>query len=377
LNKEIKEIIEKQKENDKKQQQEMLKAQLESRLRFNPSDLPGPLGMLPLTPKIIDEQRSKMLAQAEEAPHEDSKEGPVDDSHLKDSISTTQQANFTLTASADRVEVGDTITATWTSEDEKPINSNDWIGLISVGATPSTKPEQWFWVPNTNKQGSIVFNAPAIFGNYEFRFYVNRTYNTCAVSKPFTVGPQIKLAATETSTDNKFPRQVAVSFEKLFGKDRSSSWVAMYPKSQQDNYYWTSYQWIAKDQKITFEVPKAGEWEFRFFPERSKPFVDVTRVSVVVQGNDKLELTHEAAQNQITVKCNIETVDPAAENAWIGIYRTIEENQRQYRRYKYITARDATLTFKALQHSGSYEARLYVGNLVVARSNPIEIVINQ
>jgi len=376
LNKEILELVEKQRETDKKQQQGLLKAQLESRLRFNPSDVPGPLGMVPLTPKIIDEQRSKMLAQAEEVKREDVKEAPVDENALKDSISSVQKASFTLTASADRVEVGDTVTVTWTSEDEKPINSTDWVGLIAVGAPASAKPEQWFWVPNTNKQGSLVFNAPAVFGQYEFRFYVNRSYSTCAVSKPFFVGPHIKLTAVETASDNKFPRQVTVNYEKLWGKERTSSWVAMYPKSQQDNYYWSSYQWIAKDQKVTFDVPKAGEWEFRFFPERSKPFIDVARVSLVVQGNDKLVLSHEPAQNQITVKCSIETVDPATENAWIGIYRVVEENQRQYRRYKYITTREATLTFKALQHSGTYEARLYVGNLIVARSNPIEIVMN-
>lgn len=374
MNKEVLEYLKETKESEKKQNQELLKAQLESRLRFNPSDLPGPLGMVPLTPKIIDEQRSKMLAQAEEVKREEVKESPVDDS-LKESISAVSKANFELKPSADRVEAGDTITVTWTSEDDKPINSTDWVGLIAAGSPLSAKPDQWYWVPNTNKQGALVFNTPAVFGQYEFRFYVNRSYNTCAVSKPFFVGPNIKLNAVETATDNKFPRQVTVSYEKLWGKERTSSWVAMYPKSQKDNYYWTSYQWIAKDQKVTFDVPKAGEWEFRFFPERSKPFVDVARASLVVQGNDKLELTHQREQNQITVKCNIETVDPAAENAWIGIYRVTEENQRQYRRYKYITTRDATLTFKALQHSGTYEARLYVADLIVARSNPIEIVM--
>jgi len=324
MNKEILELVEKSRENDKKQQQELLKAQLESRLRFNPSDIPGPLGMVPLTPKIIDEQRSKMLAQAEEVKREEVKEAPVDENDLKESVSAVTKTTFELKPSADRVEVGDTITVSWSSQDEKPINSTDWVGLIAVGSPLSAKPEQWYWVPNTNKQGSIVFNSPAVFGEYEFRFYLNRSYNTCAVSKPIFVGPQIKLSAVENASDNKFPRQVTVSYEKLWGKERTSSWVAMYSKSQKDNYYWSSYQWIAKDQKVTFDVPKAGEWEFRFFPERSKPFVDVARVSLVVQGNDKLELTHQREQNQITVKCNIETVDPATENvsfSFLSIFR--------------------------------------------------------
>jgi len=110
-------------------------------------------------------------------------------------------------------------------------------------------------------------------------------------------------------------------------------------------------------------------------PREEQPFVAVSTVSLLLQGNDTLVLTHQSEENKITVKCNVETVDPSAENAWVGIYHTTEQNQRQYRRYKYVSSRDAELNFKALQHSGTYEARIYVGQTVVARSNPVTIVV--
>lgn len=377
MNKEIREMIHQQQERDKKQQHEIIKAELEMKLRLNPSDVPGPLGLVPLTPKIIDDQMRKLLDTEEEK--QEKKATPVASGILPAEVSSAPapQSNETIKfqASPDRVETGETITVEWTSE--QPLSSTDWIGILPAGSPASTKPDYWYWVPNVDRKGAITFTAPSSFGDYEFRFYSNRSYNVRAVSNVVSVGPVIMMAVESSSADNKFPRTATVSFQRVFGRDRTASWIAMYPKSQQDNYAWITYQWVTygANQKASFEVPKAGEWEFRFFPEKAKPFVSVASVSLLIQGNDVLNLTHQPEQNKITVKCSVETVDPASENAWVGIYHTNETNQRQYRRYKYISSRDAEVTFKALQHSGTYEARIYVGNTVVARSNPITIVV--
>lgn len=385
LNKEVQECLQQMQEEQKKQQTEYIKTVLEQKLRINPSDVPG-FGNIPITPKIIDElneKREKRLAEAEETKVSEPKEQPpaasVDVASLLPPSSSAPSApvnHNVVTATPSIIDVGEKITVEWNLEDYG--SANDWLGIIPVSAAANVKPATWIWNPSTEKTGTATFTAPSEFGTYEIRFYSNKSYNTKAVSNPIHVGPQITMTATEAPENTKeFPRKVNVVFTKNFGIERTNSWIAMYPKSQPDNYYWLNYQWVTYgvSQKATFEVPKAGEWEFRFFPTNSKPWVDVARCSILIAGDDKLELTHIPANNQITVNCTVETVDPATEKPWVGIYHTTEENLRQYRRYKHISSQKATLTFKALQHSGTYEARLYVGDRIICRSNPITITI--
>jgi len=198
------------------------------------------------------------------------------------------------------------------------------------------------------------------------------------------------------------PAKILVNCQQVseLTKFGSGAWVGLYrdtkgghsltPSIDNKSYY--AFEWVSNgkdvtsstedkslttvEKQLTFEVPKAGQWLLRLFHDRS--YVDVATCSIDIAGEDRLELSVSGAQ--MKVECALNTVDPARDYVWVGIYKIEEKDQRQYRRYKYIVPTsssntNSTLTFKTPIHSGTYEARLFSNKSyeVVAKSASVTI----
>jgi len=187
----------------------------------------------------------------------------------------------------------------------------------------------------------------------------------------------------------------------------SGAWIGLYrrddkdgsciiPKIDNKNYF--AFEWLSNGKDITssvgtstetpleaekevvLEVPKAGQWFVRLFPDRS--YNDIATAKIYIQGEDNLTLNVESTV--MSVVCNVTTVDPARDYVWVGVYKIEEKDQRQYRRYKYLSSAmlstsssdPITLTFKTPIHSGIYEARLFANGSyeVLSRSAPVTVL---
>lgn len=134
--------------------------------------------------------------------------------------------------------------------------------------------------------------------------------------------PQIEL---QTSWDDD-TNTLSVKFQQKSGNQYPNAWVGLYPQAEKDNSQYRAFNWLANavDNTLKFACPKAGEWEFRFFPQ--KTYVDVARAAITTSGTDLVELA--LVDGQMIVKTQLNTVDPLNDNVWVGIYKANEENNR-------------------------------------------------
>ncbi|MDQ3621372.1 MAG: DUF1800 family protein [Verrucomicrobiota bacterium] len=91
---------------------------------------------------------------------------------------------YTLTASPATVAPGGALTVSWTAPAGRP--STDWIGLYQAG-TPSDAYLWWTYTDGT-ASGSATTSAPGSNGQYEFRYFLDNSYEQTASSSAVTVG---------------------------------------------------------------------------------------------------------------------------------------------------------------------------------------------
>jgi len=254
-----------------------------------------------------------------------------------------------LTAT-ESVDIGNPIVANWEMKVGES-TSYDWIGLFPVDQ-PNRQyvTYQWRGKSDTTK-GTVTFTAPSVYGSYELRYFVNSSYQHVAMSNRILVGPKIELNARFDETGKK----VLVKWNQLCGNSYSRAWIGFYEKPQTNNKLYITWEY-ATSLEIAFAAPvKPMEYEFRFF---TNSYEDVVRSNIIrIDGQDTLSASIE--KGLITVKPHILSVDPYYEATWVGVFFITETDNRQWRRYKYITDRDAEVTFKAPRTPGEYEVRLF------------------
>jgi len=279
-----------------------------------------------------------------------------------------------LRTTPERIEFGEQITLEWETAEET--TSNDWIAMYDSDSQDVKSYLSWFWVPSSSQKGSMKVYPPN-YGKFIFRYFSNKCYKLWGVSNAVFVGPEYKLeAAKNPSADN----QAVVCFEQLSGNLHRNAWIGLYDKFQQDNNRYIDFKYLAhtNNLKLTFDIPKYGEYEFRLFPERPYfgSYVDVKRCDFDLRGKDELKLEQVGPKIKITGK--LLSVDPYTDSAWVGVFFVSEGNNKQWRRYKYLYSSNVDIEFKTLQHSGTYEARVLAQksyDKVVCRSNPITITV--
>lgn len=136
-----------------------------------------------------------------------------------------------------------------------------------------------------------------------------------------------------------------------------------------------TYKWAKDGEELAFNVPKAGSWNFKVFPDRGYDYA--TTYSVTVKGTDSLTLKLDKERNKAIVEYDVTTVDPATDNVWIGIYHENQADSRYYRRYKYISTKKGKFEVKAMQTAGTYEARLFAcGTYDVLSTSESRVTVN-
>jgi len=355
IERELNELIEAQKAAEEEEQtpEALFKKMLCDKIRFGPDAVPGLPGMVPLTPKLIDQLhgRKPFESQVMDRPAASTPiDAPPSAGDGEVLIAGNETSTVTLKVSPTRVDVGQKITVEWESQNDT--TTSDWIGMYR-GDASSSQYTTWNWIGKALKTGSLTF-TPSEFGQYNFRYFSKSRTNLLATSEVVNVGPSYTMTTSQVQGEAK---KIAVKVTQQSGHVYPSAWVGMYLKSQQDNKQYMTYEWLssAVDNTITFDVPKTGNYEFRLFP--LKNYLDVARASLDLQGQDVLTMKLEAGVLKIT--CDIQTVDPSVESAWIGIYLAAENDHRQYKKYKYISVSKGEVTFVAPSITGVYEARLF------------------
>jgi hypothetical protein len=285
----------------------------------------------------------------------------VEDSKVhEDKPHDNSKYQVTLTV-PDVVDIGNPIAVTWEMSVGESTNY-DWIGLFPVDQ-PNKQyiTYQWRGKNDTNK-GTVNFTAPNVYGTYEFRYFVSNSYQHVAMSNRLRVGPTVELRAQLDEQGKK----IIVKTNQVSGNKYSRAWVGLYEKSQTNNKQYITWEYAGNE--VSFVAPiKPKEYECRYF---TNSYEDVARSNaILIEGEDRLSAS--IADGIITVKPHVVSVDPYYDAVWLGIFFTSENDHRQWRRYKYITERDADVQFKAPNTPGEYEVRLFASKTydLIVKSN--------
>jgi len=277
----------------------------------------------------------------------------------------------TLTVDKERFDLGDKIEVSWSIESEDRLSSgSDWIALYEKGEQNPKNYLTYEWSGKSQaKQGKVIFATPSIYGEYQFRYLAKRSYTELALSSPVSIGPIFNLNAhlkpNEQEDNQSSPKTIQVFCQQVSGASYPNAWIGLFEPNKGNKEYLT-YDWLssAKSNNLEFAVPKTGEWQLRLFLTRPGFFgsvLDYQKCSVFLGGENQLELSRR--EKEVVIKYRIETLDPYAESAWIGLFFASETNHRQWRRYKYVYSGGVgEITFKTPQTAGSYEARLLTRN---------------
>jgi len=324
-------------------------------------------GMAPPLPKQIDNMLGKNKPEPfDEEPQEQAAPAAQQEESKVFSDKPHDGSKFSVVLSAPtHVDIGNPIIVAWEMNVGES-TTYDWIGMFSVDQ-PNKQyvTYQWRGKSDINK-GTVTFTAPSVYGTFEFRYFVNSSYQHVAISNRVTVGPKVELEASVAENG-----KIVVKWNQVSGNKYARAWIGLYEKSQSNNKLYISWEY-ATTSELTFAAPvKPREYEFRFFTNSYEPVA--TSKAILIEGEDRLSAS--ISNGVITVKPHIVSVDPYYDSVWTGVFFTSENDHRQWRRYKYITDREAEVTFKAPNTPGEYEVRLFANKSydLIVKSNPFSI----
>jgi len=280
-------------------------------------------------------------------------------SQLSDDVKPLVTINVNQTL----VDIGNPIIVDW--EITSGVSSAwDWIGLYAVDK-PNKQYVTYQWSGKQLMKGSLTFSAPAVYGEYEFRYFPNGYFDHATMSSKFKVGPQIELSGTLDKEAGKINARWVQKSGNLYSK----SWIGLYDKKETNNGNYVAWQYAGKpNTDIVFDAPfKPREYELRFF---TNSYVDVSRSQPIrIEGDDKLSA--EYVDGFMVVKYNLVSIDPYAECGWIGVFKTDQANNRQWRKTKMLTERVGEYKFVSCKTGGEYEIRLFANRNydVILKSN--------
>jgi len=292
--------------------------------------------------------------------------GPVSDSHISTDKKEQSTAFVILKPKQTRVDVGQKIEVEYefTSGTSTP---NDWIAIYNIERSGPKEYLTYVYRAKEERVGVVTFDAPE-YGEYEFKYYSNKSFHCLAISPKVKVGPEFTLEHAMIDNDKK----IALKWNQTSGNTYTKAWVGLFSKSQTNNKSYIKFEYLTK-KEITFDVPvKPGEYEFRLF---TTSYVDVAKSSVfIIRGEDKM--IAEFKDGKVTVDLDIVSVDPSQEGVWVGLY-FVGADDGKFRRSQYVSQRKSSLVFNnSPKTAGTYEARLFSGGrsyIFVMKSNSFVI----
>lgn len=351
------------KHNEKKQQKKKLEAEekfkedlekiIANQARFGaaPGVAPPPL------PKEIKARSNK----------------PVDDSYEQEIAkdASTKSGSVILRAYPTVADCGNPITVEYEILDGNT-STWDWIGLF----LPQNSNKNYYTYQYRGKsdiKGTVVFNAPSSYGEYEFRYFSGvksiRSYEHIVISNKIVVGPEIDISATLDKEQGK----IVAKWNKKSGNYYYRAWIGLYEKNEKNNKQYIHWEY-ASSNEVSFDAPiKPGNYELRFFPYSYNHVA--TSEAIQINGEDKIyvSLTPET----IDISLDIVTVDPHQDGAWLGLFLKDEPDNHQWTKYKYFKERKTLVQFKKPKKSGEYEIRMFANRSyeVLLKSTTLSITV--
>jgi hypothetical protein len=184
-------------------------------------------------------------------------------------------AGFSVSATPATVNLGGTITVSWTAPAGRP--TNDWVALYAVGA-PDTS---YLWFQYTGGATSGTANAPAPTqgGQYEFRYLLQNGYTDIVRSNTVTVTVSgFTLVATPSTVSPG--GSVSVSWTAPSGRP-TNDWIGLYAAGAADTSY-LAYQYTggATSGSVNMVMPtQTGQYQFRYLLQNG--YTDVVRSNAV------------------------------------------------------------------------------------------------
>ncbi len=266
---------------------------------------------------------------------------------------------YTLTASPSTVTPGSGVSVCWTAPSGRP--RTDWIGLYVVGGSSTNYSLGWRYTEGASS-GCFTFPAPTQPGRYEFRYFLNNSYNEAAWSNVFTVTagqPYTLVASPQTAAPGG---QLGVCWTAPAG---SSDWVGLFAVGDANTNYWRGWRYTNGTTSgcATFTAPaQPGQYEFRYLLNNS--FVStVTSQVVTVSANQlyALTVTPEVVAPGSSVRV-CWTALPGASD-WIGLFAVGDASTNYGRGWRYTGGASAgCFTFTAPTQPGRYEFRYFLNN---------------
>jgi len=383
------EVLEEIKNEVKKEKspQLLIKEELENLLleniRFNNNNAhPGLPGVYPSNPalKALKQKKERPVDEKEEEKEKENEEhktttqlknSPVESSTVVTDVDN-KPGEVVLNVKSLRANIGDKIIVTFKAQNHI---STDWIGLYRAQADKRHKDyDTYQWVPAPG-DGELQFQVPNKYGKFEFRYFRGRRgYLLKAVSPPFAVGPDVNLNVCRIPGK----MEIAVKFQEKTGDKtfENVGWIGIYDKNESNNKSYIAYDWLANGREkgeLTFPVPKNGDYEVRYFPQRR--YYDTNKMPILVAENNVLLLKKDEAAKVTKVNYKVCSVDPETDYTWIGLFFVDEQDNTRWRRYSYVTEKEGELSFKTPLHAGVYQARLFANKSFVPILKSENIVV--
>lgn len=216
------------------------------------------------------------------------------------------------------VVCGSKFSVQWKLIEGKYSNNHSWIGVYPVHAEYDTQYETYEWIPEKDfkvapdeqPSGQLEFVAPKTPGEYVIRFFPARkgaciaaadfdvveptdsdenVQNVLTLEIPPTVELDYKIAGKTVEPGER----VIVEWKISSGKySNSTSWVGLFPATDETNTNYITYQWISaqdfeqKKEPLTgsliFYAPQNyGEYIFKFFKDSSSLPLSTSKVLIV------------------------------------------------------------------------------------------------
>ena len=279
-------------------------------------------------------------------------------------------AGFTVSATPDSVNLGDTITVSWTAPLGRP--SNDWVGLFQVGAPNSAY--LWYQFTGGTVSGTATVAAPSPAGQYEFRYLLTNGYTDVARSSTITVANGgFTLTAAPTSLNPG--GALTVSWTAPGGRP-TNDWIALYPVGAANPaYVWYEYTGGATSGTFNLTAPAPlGQYEFRYLLQNGYTVATSSnQVTINLTGSYTLTAAPATVSpgGGLTVTWSAPSGRPA--NDWVGLFLAGAPNTSHLWYAFTGGATSGTVNLTAPAQTGQYEFRylLMNGNTSVATSNAV------
>jgi len=209
------------------------------------------------------------------------------------------------------------ISFTWKIADDVELDAKDWIGLFIHDRQYSNKYETYITLGG-EREGSGTFTAPTI-GYYDLRYYQKNGSEEKSRSKPFLVGPEMKVEARLEGR-----RKIIVTYDKT-KQSNDGDWIGLYPVSTYSNYKYLKEIPISAanaDGEIVFDAPRQpGEYELRYFFSKWRHATGYVYSGksnpIVIPNEDEVEVV--ATHPIVKVHWQTFSQEPRSRD-WVGVY---------------------------------------------------------